>query len=72
MRDCTTGVHDGILAISRTYDSVEVRVPTSLHALHRHVWLAEPLTSRTLPTAHRALRSRFGLSPAAKSKIHFA
>lgn len=33
MRDCTTGVHNGILAISRTYDSVEVRVPTSLHAL---------------------------------------
>ncbi|KAI4087960.1 MAG: hypothetical protein LQ348_003594 [Seirophora lacunosa] len=24
MRDCTTGVHNGILAISRTYDSVEL------------------------------------------------
>ncbi|KAL8669462.1 MAG: hypothetical protein Q9168_005948 [Polycauliona sp. 1 TL-2023] len=34
LSDCDSGLYRGLLAIARTYDSVEVRVPTSLRTAH--------------------------------------
>ncbi|KAL9608129.1 MAG: hypothetical protein Q9167_007021 [Letrouitia subvulpina] len=56
--DCQSGVYDGVFAISRTFDSVQVRcvLPTSLHN-HAATDRLSQATDTIMPmrTAHRTV-----------------